>query len=49
VTVCEVRGTTPLLLKVGNGERSWDFYCRVTDRNAQPLKTVTWSLRPPSG
>ena len=49
VDVVLPKGTTPLLLKVGNGERSWDFYCRVTDRNAQPLKTVTWSLRPPSG
>jgi len=41
------KGTTPLLLKVGNAERGWDFYCRVTDRNAQPLESVRWSLRPP--
>lgn len=40
-------GTTPVLLKVCNGEGRWGFVFRVTDLEGRPLSNLRYSLAPP--
>ncbi|MBN1349966.1 hypothetical protein JXJ21_11195 [candidate division KSB1 bacterium] len=40
------KGTTPILLKVCNGELNWGFVFRITDTNGLPLKNARYSVRP---
>ena len=40
-------GTTPILLKVCNGEGLWGFVFRITDEKGRPLANIGYSLAPP--
>ena len=39
-------GTTPVLLKVCNGEGQWGFVFRITDTKGRPLSNVRYSIAP---
>ncbi|MFH1739331.1 MAG: hypothetical protein ABIH23_10025, partial [bacterium] len=40
-------GTTPILLKICNGDNNWGFVFRVTDVDGRPAKGLRYSLVPP--
>ncbi len=39
-------GTTPILVKVTNGQNDWGFVFRITDERAKPLEGLRFSLKP---
>jgi len=40
-------GTTPILIKICNGENNWGFAFRITDQKGRPAEGLTFSLKPP--
>ncbi len=48
VPVTLPQGTTPILLKVSNGELNWGFVFRITDADGRPLKGLRFSATPPT-
>jgi len=39
-------GTTPILIKVTNGQNNWGFVFRITDERGKPLEGLRFSLKP---
>jgi len=40
-------GTTPILLKICNGELNWGFVFRITDEEGHPLEDLRYTVAPP--
>ena len=46
VPVTLPKGTTPILIKICNGERDWGFVFRITDEKGRALRNLRFSLQP---
>ena len=40
-------GTTPILLKISNGQLNWGFVFRITDLDGRPAEGLRFSLEKP--
>jgi hypothetical protein len=41
-------GTTPILLKICNGQLNWGFVFRITDAQGRPLRDLRFGVTPPT-